>query len=35
MIDFDMDCSLTEGGWFEIKTFGTGGSIKMKCCDNF
>lgn len=25
MIDFDMDCSLTEGGWFEVKTFGTGG----------
>ena len=25
MVDFDMDCSLTEGGWFELKTFGTGG----------
>ena len=25
MVDFDMDCSLTESGWFELKTFGTGG----------
>ena len=25
MIEFDMDCSQTEGGWFEIKAFGTNG----------
>ena len=25
MVDFDLDCSKTENGWFEVKAFVTGG----------
>lgn len=25
MLDFEIDCSLTENGWFEVKAFLTNG----------